>query len=89
MGDVGKRQVWSRALRGIEPEPPLNSIRRAGHHWLDVRDYDGHSFGLIALQWNPSAKRWSRSGEVATGRYVSTEGYVYVAECPLPELQPL
>lgn len=66
-----------------EPIPP--NTKTAEHHWLEVFDSDGHSFGLVVLQWNPGAKRWSHSGDIGTGIYVNTYGWKYIAKCPMPE----
>lgn len=71
--------------RDIEPTPPLQMSRDAGHHWLEERDYDGHSHGMRVMQWQPFAKKWCASGDVATGRDVDTRGWTYVAPCPMPE----
>ena len=70
----------------IEVKPPVKDLKRAEHHWLEVLDSDGHSFGLIVLQWNPGAQRWSHSGMVGTGIYVDTSYYRYVAQCPMPDI---
>ena len=70
----------------IEVKPPTQYLKGADHHWLEVLDTDGHSFGLIVLQWNPGAQRWSHSGMVGTGIYVDTTCYRYVGLCPMPEL---
>lgn len=64
--------------------PPGHHVRGAGHHWLEILDCDGHSFGICVLQWNPGARKWSHSGNVGTGMYVDTRYWRYVAECPLP-----
>lgn len=72
-------------VRSKEPKPPGREMLIAGHHWLDEYDMDGHFFGRIVLQWNPGAKRWSHSGMVATGSYVDTTYWRYVAPCPIPE----
>lgn len=69
---------------GVKPLPPAKHIRHAGHHWLEVLDYDGHSFGMIVLQWSPVAQIWTRSNEIATGWEYNASGYRYVAEAPLP-----
>lgn len=69
----------------IEVLPPANRLKAAEHHWLEVLDTDGHSFGLVVLQWNPGAKRWSHSGQVGTGRYVDTSYWRYVGPCPMPD----
>lgn len=68
----------------LEPIPPGNHIRLAGHHWLEGFDVDGHSKGLVVLQWQPGVKKWCHSGNVATGRDFNATGYRYVAECPMP-----
>lgn len=69
-----------------EPKPAKNAdLRLAGHHWLDCYDIDGHFHQRVVLQWNPSAKRWSHSGDVGTGIYVNTQYWRYVAPCPIPE----
>ena len=66
--------------------PPNYHIKLAGHHWLEKIDMDGHSFGLIVLQWNPGAQKWSHSGNVGTGAYVEVpDSWKYIAECPMPE----
>lgn len=75
---MGKRKLGDRTI----PVPP--NPKAADHHWLEKLDYDGHSFGLIVLQWNPIAQKWSHSGDVATGLYVNTEGWRYDSPCPLP-----
>jgi hypothetical protein len=67
-----------------QPRPDGRLAREAGHHWLEVRDYDGHSFGPIVLQWNPGAERWTYSGEAGSTRYVEADRYRYIAPCPLP-----
>jgi hypothetical protein len=68
-----------------EPIPPGVYIEEAGHHWLEEIDYDGRRFRVVVLQWNPGAKRWSHSGEVATGNYINTEGWNYLTPCPRPK----
>lgn len=67
-----------------EPIPPGWKAKTAGHHWLEKFDCDGHSGGLIVLQWNPVARRWSISGNVGAGNYVETKNWKYVAYCPMP-----
>ena len=67
-----------------EPVPPGHLARLAGHHWLIETDFDGRRGGMIVLQWNPSAKRWSHSGNVGTGTYLNIEGWEYVGVCPMP-----
>lgn len=64
--------------------PPGHHVELAGHHWLLVRDSDGHVFGYISLQWQPGARRWCHSHQYATGRNYDVEGYEYVAPCPIP-----
>lgn len=68
-----------------EPLPPIKFIRGAEHHWLEKKDCDGHSGGLVVLQWNPGVKRWSHSGYVGSGIYVSTKDWVYHSQCPMPD----
>lgn len=68
-----------------EPVPPIRFFRGAQHHWLEKKDCDGHSWGLIVLQWNPGAKRWSHSGYVGSGIYVNTKHWVYHSHCPIPD----
>jgi len=72
-------------LNKTEPIPPMTYLKRADHHWLEKIDYDGSPCGLIVLQWNPIARRWSHSDHVGTGLYVNTVGWKYIAHCPLPE----
>lgn len=69
----------------VEPVPPNKFLKRSDHHWLEVLDTDGHSFGLQVAQWNPGARRWTRSGEYGTDMFLSTEGWKYVAYCPTPD----
>lgn len=66
-----------------EPKPP--HPKSADHHWLQIRDFDGHDMGTVVLQWNPCAQRWSHSGDVGTGYYINTNGWVYIAPCPMPQ----
>jgi hypothetical protein len=68
--------------RPAGPLPP--NAKAAEHHWLEVLDIDGHSFGLVVAQWNPGAKRWSHSGMVGSGLYLETQYWRYVAPCPMP-----
>lgn len=67
------------------PTPGSFHQRIAGHHWLEMFDFDGRSGGVVVLQWNPGAQRWSHSGLVATGHYIDTSNYKYVKPCLLPE----
>ena len=69
----------------VSPQPLGHHVRLAGHHWLERLDIDGHSFGLVCLQWNPCAKKWSHSGNVGTNLYVETQGWRYVERCPMPD----
>lgn len=71
--------------RETEPQPPVNQARFAEHHWLQQITYDGHYGSVIVLQWNPSAKRWSHSGDVGTGVYVDTGGWRYLGPCEMPD----
>lgn len=64
--------------------PPAAHIERAGHHWLLVRDYDGHEFGYVVLQWQPGARRWCHSQQYARGEAINVDHYEYVGPCPLP-----
>lgn len=68
-----------------EPLPPKQYWRGAEHHWLEKFDCDGSSSGLIVLQWNPGAKRWSHSGYVGSGIYVDTKNWVYHSHCQMPD----
>lgn len=67
-----------------EPQPVGFRARLAGHHWVQEIDFDGHVGGTIVLQWNPSVKRWSHSGNVGTGGYVEIPGWKYIGICPMP-----
>jgi hypothetical protein len=67
----------------IEPVPP--NPKAAAHAWLEVRDCDGHSFGLVVAQWNPGARRWSHSGYVGSGCYLDTTYWRYAAPLAMPE----
>lgn len=64
------------------PVPP--NLKSGDHHWLEKYDSDGHSGGLVVLQWNPGAKLWSHSGNMGTGIYVDVQGWKYITLCPLP-----
>ena len=65
--------------------PPGHHINLAGHHWLQMVDYDGHHNGFVVLQWQPIARKWCHSNNIATGRdYNNVDYYVYVAPCPMP-----
>ncbi|MDE1171191.1 MAG: hypothetical protein PW734_08300, partial [Verrucomicrobium sp.] len=70
--------------RDIEPAPPGIHIAHAGHHWLMVTDFDGRFHGLVVMQWQPGAKRWCHSGDVATGRDVDASGWEYVEPVAQP-----
>ena len=67
-----------------EPIPTGWRSKTASHYWVEKFDCDGHSGGLMVLQWNPTAKRWSISGNVGTGNYVDTKGWKIIQYCPLP-----
>lgn len=65
--------------------PPGHHINYAGHHWLRMVDFDGHSNGTIVLQWQPHARKWCHSNNFSTGRnYDNVDYYLYVAPCPMP-----
>lgn len=68
----------------VEPVPPGYHKKFTGHHWLEKFDFDGRLVDTIVLQWNPVAGRWSHSGNVATGAYIDTRGWKYLAVCPQP-----
>lgn len=68
-----------------EPQPKPQHLNYAGHHWLRELSYDGHHMQTVVLQWQPNAKKWCHSGDVATGRDIDTRGWEYVAPCPMPE----
>lgn len=67
------------------PIPPKRYLKTAEHHWLEVKDSDGHSFGLVVVQWNPGAQKWSHSGYVGANMYLETANWVYHSYCPMPE----
>ena len=67
------------------PTPKGHHIQYAGHHWLLEKSYDGHCMQTVVLQWQPNAKEWCHSGDVATGRNVDTTGWEYLCPCPMPE----
>jgi len=71
-------------LDQVEPQPPGHHVILGGHHWLEMRTSEGEIPELIVLQWNPGVRRWSHSGNIATGGYVNAFGWKYVAVCPLP-----
>ena len=81
---VRQRVKFFRQLGDPHVIPPANHSEQAGLHWLRVRDFDGHDFGLICLQWQPGARRWCQSQQHDTGRDVDVEYYEYVAPCPRP-----
>lgn len=70
----------------LEPKPPKQFLKQGEHHWLNHIDFDGRVHETIVLQWNPVAQRWSHSGHVGTGTYVDTNGWEYVAHCPMPKV---
>lgn len=68
----------------IEPKPPGHHSRLGGHHWVQEVDFDGREQDIVVLQWNPSAQRWSHSGNCGTGAYVNIKGWKYLRPCPMP-----
>lgn len=72
----------------LEPKPPGYHSKLAGFHWLRAVDFDGRPDGHYVLQWNPGTERWSQMGDVATGRYVDTAGWVYIGTCEIPDVKP-
>lgn len=64
--------------------PPTRHDQLAGHHWLRVKDSDGHFFGFICLQWQPRARQWCHSFMYATGRNYDVSYYEYWGPCPMP-----
>lgn len=68
--------------------PPAESRRHTGMHWLEIRDYDGHSHGTIALQWNGSSQTWCHSGSEAQHdtKYFDTTGWDYIGPIKLPPM---
>lgn len=85
MALINRQQPITNDWISKQVKPPSYHAKLAGHHWLEIRDIDGHSFGIVVLQWNPGAQAWSHSGCVGTGFYVDTQYFVYVKECPIPE----
>jgi hypothetical protein len=71
--------------RRIDPVPPSKFLKMGAHHWLEVIDCDGHSFGLVVAQWAPSAKKWCHSGNLGSGMYLNTMYWRYHSHCPMPE----
>lgn len=76
---------------GTHAVPPASHIQHCGLHWLEVRDYDNHFMGYVALQWNPESRTWTHSNMHGVdpklgGGAVSTNGYRYVKHIPLPEI---
>lgn len=75
--------------KDIPVVPPGHEQRFCGLHWLERRDYDGHSHGLIALQWNPGSKTWCHSGQESqhdTLAGIDTKGWTYVAKIEMPDI---
>lgn len=70
--------------RTVEPVPPLAHQQNAGHHWLRERTYDGDIRQTLCMQWQPNAKKWCHSGDIATGRDIDTRGWEYLEPCPMP-----
>jgi hypothetical protein len=70
--------------KDIEPAPPGAHITEAGHHWLEEIDFDGRSMGVRVLQWQPHAKRWCHSGDVAAGLNLDIRGWRYLEPCRQP-----
>ena len=69
--------------------PPPEHIQYAGHHWLRVVAYGSGALETVVLQWAPNAFEWYHSGCVATNaRPIDTTGWIYIAPCPLPLLDP-
>lgn len=69
--------------------PPAQHQRHLGLHWLEILDYGGHSFGCIALQWNPGSRTWTHSQAHDThgaGTGIDTAGYRWRGFIPLPLL---
>lgn len=70
--------------------PPSRYLKMGEHHWLEIVDSDGHSYGLIVLQWAPGVQRWCHSGNLGTGIYREVPStWRYVGPCPLPGDIPL
>lgn len=63
--------------------PPDMHYNRAGTHWLQIIDFDGHPGGHIALQWQPVSKAWCRSDGHARGEDIDTRGWKYISPIPL------
>ncbi len=68
----------------VEVVPPGHHARLGGHHWVQKIDTDGSVIDTVVLQWNPSVRRWSHSGNVGTGLYVDIKGWKYLSVCPMP-----
>lgn len=69
--------------------PPKIYQKHMGHHWLEILDYDGHSFGLIVLMWNPGSQRWTHSDAhdtVGAGKGIDTLGYRWVSHIDPPPI---
>lgn len=86
--DMECKEMANKGIFAGDPEavvkPP--NPKAAEHHWLEVFDSDGHSFGLVVAQWNPGAQKWSHSGYVGSGLYLDTRYWRYVAPCQMPEI---
>lgn len=83
--DVFTKPIFHPSGKGEQVLPPSKFLKRGDHHWLEVLDSDGHNFGLVVLQWNPGAQKWSHSGNIATGMYIDTSYWKYHSHCPMPE----
>lgn len=69
----------------VEPRPPLVFIKSASHHWLQEVYDDGRPGQPVVLQWSPASERWCISGDVASGIFMDTRGWKYLAPCPVPD----
>lgn len=70
----------------VEPKPPVVFLKSASHHWLQELDHDGRLGQPVVLQWAPASERWCISGGVASGIFMDTRGWKYLAPCPAPDL---
>lgn len=70
-------------------QPPRRAAFMAGHHWVEGRDFDGRSTGLVVLQWQPGVGAWCHSNNYATGNdlYLEANHWRYVCEAPMPDLE--
>jgi hypothetical protein len=82
---VSERDLARQSL--AKPVPPARHLRRAGMHWLERFDCDGHAQGLEVFQWQPQAQQWCRPNGYATyNGNLSLNEYVYIGPCILPAL---